>query len=317
LEGLPGVRGNIGRLLVLVAALVVICIVFTLWSYDPDKGSAFANPNNLLKNLPMQLSVNLILSVGMTFVIISGGIDLSVGWVLTLANVVFARMFVATGSVAMATLAAAAAGTACGAASGAIVVLGRVPSFIATLGMFLVARGLSFWAASGNTIPARASEAMQQYLLYAPAILSLAAVIVAQLLLSFTRFGRYVFAIGGNEEASRLSGIHVGGYRLLAFSACGLCAGLGAVIYWAKLMCGNPLAGQPGYELYAIAAVVIGGTSLMGGEGSIVGTLLGAVIMGVLFNGLMILNVQDYHKQILIGIVIIVAALLDRLRRTA
>ncbi len=265
-----------------------------------------------------QGAINLILGVGMTFVILVAGIDLSVGSLLALCNVVFvvtARALLGEGvsptvAYGTAALACLAAGVGGGWINGAITVWGRVQSFIVTLGMFLVARGLAYLI-SGKVPQRLACSGTIRYLL--PITVSLAAVAVAWFVLSRTRFGRYVYATGGNAEASRLSGVPVHRVRIAAFAISGLCAALAGMVYWVRLSEGSYLAGEA-YELYAIAAVVIGGTSLLGGEGSVLGTAIGALIMAILNNGLNTVGVDAITQRIIIGAAIVAAALYDSLR---
>ncbi len=215
----------------------------------------------------------------------------------------------------MALLAALAAGTACGLLNGVLISVGRLPAFIATLGMMSVARGAALvytegrpvsgfdegfrWIATGNIgfVPA-------------PVVLMSAVYALAHLVLTRTTFGRYVYAIGGNEEATRLSGVAVQFHKTAIYGVSGLLSAVAAIALTARLNSAQPIAGMM-YELDAIAAVVIGGTSLMGGEGSLFGTLVGALIMGVLRNGLNLLGVSSFLQQIVIGGVIVGAVLVD------
>jgi len=295
-------------------ALVVICgamAALTSWQNDWGPPTFLSEAN--LRNVLLQCSITTVAAVGMTLVILAGGIDLSVGSVLALCSVglaVVVRDVPGPAGVALGLLACLAIGTALGLVNGALVVHLGAPAFIVTLGMMFVARGLAFVVAHGTTIHLAAVE---RGAFAIPVALALGAVAVAYLLLSLTRFGRYVYATGGSEEAARLSGVPVGRVKLLTYVACGLCVALGAIIYWVRMAAGNPLA-QDGLELYAIAAVIVGGTSLSGGEGDVVGTLAGALIMGVLANGLGLLSVPDYWQKVIIGAVIVIAVGADRLR---
>ncbi len=305
------------QLLAITGALVVICLALTLltwrsahWSGTPP----FLTQRNIQLIL-YQSSLTLVLAAGMTFVIISGGIDLSVGSVLGLCTVIIALVLKRGGSVGLGALAAMAVGVVCGALSGGLIVGGRIPPFIATLGMMLIARGAAYVASGQQTIGvgtelARLGPAKQAI----PLVVPLAAIAASFFVLSRTRFGRHLYAIGGNEEAARLSGLPVERDKLITYCLSGLCAGLGAVVYVAKLDAGSHLAGEY-LELYAIAAVIIGGTSLMGGEGHVLGSLVGALIMGVLHNGLQLLQVQEYWRRIVIGAIIVAAVFVDQVRR--
>ena len=288
--------------------LLLLCAV--LWALTPH----FLTVSNLL-NVVQQTSINAIVAAGMTFVIISGGIDLSVGSIVALSGVALGTLLQSGYPPAVALAAALAAGIACGVLNGAFVSIGRLPPFIATLGMMSVARGAALvftegrpvsgfdegfrWLATGNVgfVPA-------------PVLVMLIVYAVAHFVLTRTTFGRYVYAIGGNEEATRLSGIAVGFHKTAVYAVSGLMSAVAAIVLTARLNSAQPIAGMM-YELDAIAATVIGGTSLMGGEGSLGGTLIGALIMGVLRNGLNLLGVSSFLQQIVIGGVIVGAVLVD------
>ena len=194
--------------------------------------------------------------------------------------------------------------------NGVCSVKGHVPPFIATLGIFLAARSVAFIVCGGETIYARAEEPIVAALPFALPVLTVAG---AWVCLSGTPVGRSLYAIGGNPEASRLSGLNVGALRVLTFVVGGLTAGLASVIYWARTGSGSNLVGN-GAELDAIAAVVIGGTSISGGEGHVIGALIGALMMTVLRNGLVLMGLSDEHQKLVIGAVIVAAVLIDRLR---
>lgn len=274
---------------------------------------------NLL-NVAQQTAINAVIAVGMTYVIISAGIDLSVGSVLAFAGVVLAEVLQAGHSPVLAVAAGIAVAAGCGVVNGLLVTFGRLPPFIATLGMMSVARGAALMATGGRAI-AGFDDGFRWIangtLFGLPASVILLAVVyaAAHFVLRRMKFGRYVFAIGGNGEAAQLSGVPVRGYVIAIYAVAGALAGVAAWLLTARLNSAQPIAGI-NYELDAIAAVVIGGTSLMGGEGSIAGTLVGALIMGVLRNGLNLVGVSSFVQQLLIGTVIIVAVLLDTFLRT-
>jgi ribose transport system permease protein len=212
-----------------------------------------------------------------------------------------------------------AAGASCGLLNGLLVTLGRLPPFIATLGMMSVARGAALVFTEGRPVSGfeagfRSLASGRVLGLPAPVITVVVVYLAAHLLLTRTRFGRYVYAIGGNEEATRLSGVAVRFNKTMVYALCGAMSALAAVLLTARLNSAQPIAGIM-YELDAIAATVIGGTSLLGGSGSLAGTLVGALIMGVLRNGLNLLGVSSFLQQIVIGVVIIVAVLVDSLLR--
>ncbi len=288
--------------------LLLLCAV--LWTLTPY----FLTVPNLL-NVAQQTSVNALIAVGMTFVILSAGIDLSVGSIVAFSGVVLGSLLHSGVPVPLAIAGGLLVGFGCGLVNGLLITLGRLPPFIATLGMMSVARGAALVYTQGRPIsgfePSFRSLATDDFLLVPqPVILMLVVYLVAHVVLVRTRLGRYTYAIGGNEEATKLSGISVVRYKTLVYGVSGLMSGVAAVILTARLNSAQPIAGIM-YELDAIAAVVIGGTSLMGGEGGLRGTLIGALIMGVLRNGLNLLGVSSFLQQIVIGLVIIFAVLVD------
>lgn len=269
---------------------------------------------NLL-NVAQQTVINAIIAVGLTFVIISAGIDLSVGSILAFAGIVMAHALHAGWPAPLAVLAGLAVGVACGAVNGLLIAVGRLPPFIATLGMMSVARGGALLASDGRPVsgfsgPFRWLATGEVASVPVPVIFMLLVYAAAHFTLQRTRFGRYVYAIGGNEEAALLSGVPVRRYKIGIYAVGGGLAAVSAVILTARLNSAQPIAGL-NYELDAIAATVIGGTSLMGGQGSVVGTLIGVFIMGVLRNGLNLTGVSSFIQQVVIGAVIITAVLLD------
>jgi ribose transport system permease protein len=291
-----------------IAGLLVLCLI--LWAATPH----FLTVSNLL-NVLEQTAINAIVAAGMTFVIISGGIDLSVGSVLALSGIALALALEAGVAAPVAIAAALAVGVGCGLANGALVTFGRLPPFIATLGMMSVARGVALMLAEGRPISGfgegfRALATERILMVPAPAIITAAIYLGAHFVLARTIFGRATYAIGGNEEAARLSGVRVRFHKPAIYAVAGLMSAAAAVILTARLNSAQPTAGIM-YELDAIAATVIGGTSLMGGEGTLLGALIGALIMGVLRNGLNLLNVSSFFQQVIIGLVIIGAVIID------
>ena len=268
-----------------------------------------------LSNVAQQTAINAIIAAGMTFVIISAGIDLSVGSIVALAGVVLGSLLSPNMPLTVALAAALATGTACGLFNGVLIAFGRLPPFIATLGMMSVARGLALLYAHGRPI----SDFSERFRFIAtgkclgipmPVLIMAVVYLLGNFLLTRTKLGRYTYAIGGNEQATRLSGVNVRLYKTLVYGLSGLLSGLAAILLTARLNSAQPIAGIM-YELDAIAATVIGGTSLMGGEGKIAGTLVGALIISVLRNGLNLLDVSSYVQQTVIGSVIIIAVFLD------
>jgi len=303
-----GVRtwlGQYGLVLALAAIVVVLSI----------NQPVFLTLPNLI-NVVRQISINGILAVGVTYVLLTGGVDLSLGSVVALAGVV-AACFAHPGqyptivpiSLGIMT------GALCGAVNGLFVTKGRVAPFIVTLGMMTIARGLALRVAEGKPI----SNLSKEFLwlggdvagIPVPVVVFFVIAIVSCVFLKNIRLGRYIYAVGGNENAARASGINVHGVKLFAYTICGAMAGLAGVVLASRVTTGQPNAGV-GYELDAIAAVVIGGTSLSGGVGGIGGTMLGALLMGVINNGLDLLNVSSYYQQIVKGIIIVGAVWLDQ-----
>lgn len=278
----------------------------------------FLTTENLL-NITRQVAVNAILATGMTFVIISAGIDLSVGSVLALSGCVMAIALNAGVGIFPGILLAVGVGSLCGLANGFMTGYLRVPPFIATLGMMSVARGLALVVTGGYPIfelPEGFSYLGTGYLwdvLPVSLLFTILVVVAAHFVLTRMKLGRYVYVIGGNEEAAVLSGVNVKATKMLIYTICGFLAGLASVVFVSRLNSAQPTAGIA-YELDAIAATVIGGTSLFGGVGSIGGTVIGALIMGVLRNGLNLLNVSSFWQQVVIGVVIITAVYVDQLR---
>jgi len=291
-----------------VIGLVVLCAI--LWILTPY----FLTVSNLL-NIAEQTSINAIVAVGMTFVILSAGIDLSVGSIVALAGVILGIALRDGQPLALALTMALATGVVCGLVNGLLVSQGGLPPFIVTLGTMSIARGAALLVTEGRPISGfapsfRVLATGRAGFIPAPVIATAVVYLAAHVALTRTTFGRYVYAIGGNEEATRLSGVAVRFHKTMIYAVSGLMSAIAAVVLTARLNSAQPIAGMM-YELDAIAATVIGGTSLMGGDGTLAGTLVGALIMGVLRNGLNLLGVSSFLQQIVIGGVIVVAVLLD------
>lgn len=294
----------------LILALVALCAVLSV------ARATFLTVGNLV-NLVRQISINGILAVGVTFVLLTGGVDLSLGSLIALTGVA-AALLAHPGEypVWIPVLAGVLAGAAAGALNGLVITLGRVAPFIVTLGMMTAARGLALIASGGRPVAnlSRDFNAIGggEFLGVPYPVMILAAVAAtAWIVLSRFRIGRYVYAVGGNENAARASGVRVNRVKMFAYTVSGALAGLAGVVLAARITTGQPNAGA-GYELDAIAAVVIGGTSLSGGIGGVGGTVLGALLMGVINNGLDLLNVPSYYQQIVKGLIIAGAVWLDR-----
>ncbi|HEY3997613.1 MAG TPA: substrate-binding domain-containing protein, partial [Candidatus Xenobia bacterium] len=296
------------RLSQLGAAAGLLGLCLFLWALSP----AFLTGSNLL-NVLLQSSLNGVLAVGMTLVILTGGIDLSVGSVLAASGVVVGLILQAGASPVVAVLGGLAAGIGCGLANGLLITRADLPPFIVTLGMMSAARGLALvW--SGDRPISGFDEAFR-LIASGPGLIGINIVVygIAFVLLTRTALGRYVYAVGGNEQAAWLSGVPTRFVKIFVYGVAGALSAVAAVMLDARLNSAQPIAGV-NYELDAIAAVVIGGTSLSGGEGSVVGTLIGVLIMSVLRNGLNLLSVSADMQQVIIGVVIVVAVLVDRLR---
>jgi ribose transport system permease protein len=301
-------------------ALFVLCVIISILS---DKFLTVANGWNVLR----QISVNICISVGMTLVVLTAGIDLSVGSILALCGAVTAGLlkngielpdqnlyigFTLLGAI----LAGLAAGSLLGWFNGWAITKFNVPPFVATLAMLTMARGFTMLWTKGFPINNLGSNF--DYIgtgwfigVPVPVWISLLVVLLAVFMTIKTPLGRYIYAIGGNENAARLSGININRIKIIVYSISGALAALGGLMVTARLDSAQPNAGTS-YELDAIAAVVIGGTSLSGGKGSILGTVLGAVIIGVLNNGLVLLNVSPFWQQVVKGGVILLAVIIDK-----
>jgi len=276
----------------------------------------FFSTDNLL-NVMQQSAINAILGIGLTFVIISGGIDLSVGSILAFSGLVVADLLVAGHSSLVAIAGGLLVGLGCGLFNGLITTLGRIPPFITTLGMMLIARSAAKIYSGSKPISGlpESFRSLSGDIAGVPVMVIVVAAlyVAAHLVLTRTKLGRYTYAIGGNEQAAWLSGVPVGRYKVAIYGLSGLMAGAAAVLMTSRLNAASPLSGEM-YELYAIAAAVIGGVSLMGGEGRVLGTLIGALIMGTLRNGLNALNVPSALEGMVVGGVLIAAVVLDRAR---
>lgn len=302
-------------------SLIALFVVFSLASPN------FFKFNNVV-SIMLSTSVIGVLAVGVTFVIITGGIDLSIGTVMTFSAVI-AGVFISILKLPLIAgiIAGLAAGALCGFISGTIVAKMKIPAFIATLGMMMVTKGLSLVISDTKPIYFNEKPMFAQiskgsildkiipgFEIPNAVLIFFVVSIIAGFVLKKTVLGRYNFALGSNEEAARLSGINVDAWKIGIHTLCGMFCGIAGILMAARLNSAQPALGQ-GYELEAIAAVVIGGTSLSGGEGSILGTIIGAFIMSVLTNGLRILSVKQEWQTVIIGIVVIFAVFADIIRR--
>jgi ribose transport system permease protein len=310
---------NLARLQSLIA-LVVLCTVIAILS---DKFLTLDNGWNVLR----QIAVNICISVGMTLVVLTAGIDLSVGSVLALCGAFTAgllkngiKMPSADLFIGFTLLGALLAGIVAGAVlgwfNGLVITKFNVPPFVGTLAMLTIARGLTMLWTQGHPIsnlgPAFSTIGTGWFAgIPVPVWIAGVVVLLAIFITRQTRLGRYIYAIGGNENAAVLSGININKVKLIVYSMAGALAAVGGIMVTSRLDSAQPNAGT-GYELDAIAAVVIGGTSLSGGKGSIGGTVMGAVIIGVLNNGLVLLNVSPFWQQVVKGAVILIAVIIDK-----
>jgi len=295
----------------IIIAFVLICVMLSVTS------PVFLTTTNII-NVIRQTSIYGIMAVGMTFIILTGGIDLSIGSIMAIAGAVCAGLLKDGNSIAIVIPATIAVGILCGLTNGLVITVGKITPFVATLGMMSIARGFTLIYTKGYPISGFSPEFRfigGGYLFGCPIpiVIFLAVVLIAYVVLAQTRVGRYTYAIGGNEDTVILSGINSGFYKTLVYVIAGASAGLSALILTSRLNSAEPIAGL-GYELDVIAAVVIGGTSLNGGRGSLFGTFIGALMIGVINNGMNLLDISPYFQLVVKGLIIIGAVLLDRLR---
>jgi ribose/xylose/arabinose/galactoside ABC-type transport system permease subunit len=296
-------RDVLARYGTLIALILLVAVAAAL-------SPRFLSPINLM-NVFRQVAIVGVLGTGMTFVILTAGIDLSVGATLALSAVLLAGTLESTGNMWLAMLVALLAGTAVGLANGIGVTLGRVQPFVMTLGMLGIARSLAFLYTGGEPIPVLDMRFLTLGIGYVwripiPAIIFMVILAIAAFVLRYTPFGRAVYAIGSNEEAARLSGIEVGRVKTAVYMISGFTAAVGAIMYCSQFASAPAIAGE-GYELDAIAAVVVGGTSLFGGQGGVIGTFLGALIIGILSNILNLTGVSPFAQPLAKGALIIFA----------
>lgn len=295
----------------MIIAFVFVCAAIAMLS------PVFLTVNNLL-NVIRQSSIIGVMAVGVTFVILSGGIDLSVGSVMAVSGMIAAGSLQNGAGVGVAILIALAVGIACGLANGLMVTLAGITPFVVTLGMMSIARGLTLLYSQGYPISGF-SDTFRfvggGYILGIPfpVIIFLVTVVVAWGVLTQTRLGRYTYAIGGNEETVKLSGINSNFYKTMVYVISGATAGIAALILTSRLNSAGPTAGLT-YELTVIASVVIGGTSLSGGRGTVWGSLIGALLIAVINNGMNLLGISPYFQELARGVIIILAVYIDRLR---
>lgn len=292
----------------IVISLAALFVFFALMS---PKFFTASNITNIL----VQSSINGVIALGMTLVIITGGIDLSVGSIVALTAMTAAIMMTSGVPVAVCMILSIALGTGLGIANGLLISLLKLQPFLVTLGTMSIYRGLTLIISDG--LPIRGLDSGFLNAMNAlntsipvPVILLFVLAVVFAAVLKYTPFGQYLFAVGGNEEAARFSYVNVVSVKVGTYALSGLACAIAAIIYMGRLAAADPQTGD-GYELNAIAAAAIGGASLAGGRGSLVGTIIGALILGTLSNGLIILNVQSFYQTLFVGIIIIIATTID------
>ncbi|MGG1517646.1 ABC transporter permease [Paenibacillus oryzisoli] len=320
---LPALSGQSGaaQKLLAFASLIVLVLIFSVSS------SNFFQFDNLVA-IMLSTAVIGVLALGSTFVIITSGIDLAVGTVMTFASVMAGVIITTWGlPLPLGIVGGILTGAVCGLISGLLVAKMRIPPFIATLAMMMVTKGLSLVISGTKPIYFNDTPAFTQISMGSlvsdiipgveipnAVLIFFGAAIIAGLILTKTIIGRYNFALGSNEEATRLSGVNVDYWKIVIYTLTGVFSGIAGIMMASRLNSAQPALGS-GYELEAIAAVVIGGTSLSGGKGSILGTVIGALIMSVLTNGLRILSVKQEWQTVIVGIVIVLAVYADMMRR--
>lgn len=305
------IKENLG----IIVALAVMCVFLAVF---PATSSSFLTPKNLF-NILRQISTNMLLACGMTMVIILGGIDLSVGSIIALSGVISAGCVARYGlPIPVALLVGVLIGLVIGSINGGIIAFTTIPPFIVTLATMNVARGLAKVYTGGS--PVRVVTKEWQFLgagyigpVPVPVIIMIVVVIITAFIMNRTKMGRHIYAVGGNAQAAVFSGIKVSRVKFFVHAFSGVMAGLAGIILASRMYSGQPTAGE-GAEMDAIAAVVVGGTSMSGGSGKIGGTVIGALIIGILNNGLNLLNVNSFWQDVVKGIVILLAVLIDYFR---
>ena len=309
LSALRSATSGVKELNILIA--LVLLSAFFAW-----RSPYFLTPDNLL-GVARAFSLTAIIAIGQTMVIITGGIDLSVGSVLALSGLSSGMLLGMGWPLVPSLIAGLLVGILCGIVNGLLITRVGLPPFIATLGTLSIGRGLVYVLTKGYPVTVPREETLllqlgQGYIwrVPVPVIIMIVITIIATLFLNHTTMGRYIYAVGGNEEAARLAGINVSRVKMVVYSICGMLAAVSGIILLSRLVSAQPSAGL-GFELPVIAASIIGGTSLLGGQGTVLGAVLGAAIIGVLENGMVLLGVNTYAQQAVTGAVIILAVALD------
>ncbi len=307
---------DIKKLLIKYKSLVGLFMLIVIVSI---LSPSFLSARNIL-NILRQTSVNAIIAAGMTFVILTGGIDLSVGSVLALSGTFVASLLVSGQSMIVSILVATIVGGIVGFLNGFVIAKGKLQPFIATLATMTILRGLTLVFTHGKPVTLGSNKLAMEFgkigggtmlSIPVPVIITILVFMVCYFILNNTKMGRYTYALGGNEEATKLSGLNTDKIKIWVYTISGILSAIAGIIITSRLYSAQPTAGT-GYELDAIAAVVLGGTKLTGGKGKISGTVVGALIIGVLSNALNILDVSSYYQMMVKGVVILIAVLLDR-----
>ncbi len=300
---------NITRKIGIIASLLLLSIVFTCFT------PKFLTGSNIM-NILQQSTINGCVALGMTLVIITGGIDLSVGSIMALSGMVMAMLMTAGVPALPAVLLGIVLAVILGVVNGFLISVLKLQPFLVTLGTMSAYRGLTLIISNG--LPVRGFSSIYTNFMNSlngifpvPVILLLIFTVVIFLVIKYSKYGQYIFAIGGNEEATRLSGINTNYIKIVTYALSGFACALSAIIFLGRLAAADPQAGNS-YEMNAIAAAAIGGASLAGGKGSIVGTIIGVLILQTLNNGLTLLNVQSFYQTFAIGLIIIIATIIDR-----
>ena len=304
-------RENLG----IIIALLVLCVLLAVL---PATSSSFLSTQNMF-NILRQISTNMLIACAMTMVIILGGIDLSVGSIIALSGVVAAGCVSRYElPIAVALIAGVLVGVVIGVFNGFVICKTTIPPFIVTLATMNIARGLAKVYTGGS--PVRVVTKEWQFIgagyigpVPVPVIIMIIAIIITALMMNKTKLGRHIYAVGGNTQAAEFSGIKVARVKFIVHAYAGLMAGLAGIILASRMYSGQPTAGE-GAEMDAIAAVVVGGTSMAGGSGKIGGTIIGALIIGVLNNGLNLMNVNSFWQDVVKGVVILLAVFIDYIR---
>lgn len=293
----------------IIFSLLILFVFFALMS---DKFFTQGNITNIL----LQSSINGTVALGMTLVIITGGIDLSVGSIMALTSMVAAQMMTQGTPLPLALFCAVLIGLCCGAANGLMISLLNLQPFLVTLGTMSAYRGITLIISDGLPVRGLNSDFLNAMnsmnsTVPVPIIMLFVFAIILGFVIKNTCYGQYIFAVGGNEEATRFSCVNTSRVKTITYTLSGLACTIAAIIYMGRLAAADPQAGA-GYELDAIASAAIGGASMAGGRGSLVGTIIGALILGTLSNGLTLLNVQSFYQTLFVGIIILVATTIDR-----